>query len=317
MSGTFHCFNQLPWELKNMIWNFALRPSRPGVQIFNLHNRETDGPVENEMDVAVHDSYPYSNYRIAVPNCDNNNPSTYLLDGGLWTACKESRLVMERRYKSPRGSCQMVKNMQDKQPDAPATGYFKDHDGGSRYFTVLPRQDLFLFQLNNPATIDWEWLNEEIPLGSSTCGYRGRRNIALEYKPEWGLQLGKNMAFLHTLAIVKTFVRMAIDSESYVFIWIVDYNLKRKRSVVRSTSSDSGREPRTFYARDHRLIDIAFYAHPLEEFKYSEEVMMEKNDCNSITFAETINSAVVDHWVRRESHKYYPCSIGLLGWDNL
>lgn len=30
-----------------------------------------------------------------------NNPSTYLIDSGLWTACKESLLVIEKEFQHP------------------------------------------------------------------------------------------------------------------------------------------------------------------------------------------------------------------------
>ncbi|RSM01994.1 hypothetical protein CDV31_011077 [Fusarium ambrosium] len=180
MDDTFHYFTELPSELRDQIWNLAIRPARPGVQIFKLYSPETKGSVGNAMDV-VFDYYSiYDNYRIAVPDCDDKNQSTYLIDGALWNTCKESRRVMEQEFKSTRGSREMVSHMpEQREQDAPAIGYFKNQAGDTRYLTVLPHQDLFLFQLKDPAIIDWERLDMEIPLGSSTWGFQGRRNIAL------------------------------------------------------------------------------------------------------------------------------------------
>ncbi|RMJ17703.1 hypothetical protein CDV36_002594 [Fusarium kuroshium] len=298
MNDTFHYFTELPSELGNQIWNLAIRPARPGVQIFKLYSPETKGSVGNAMDV-VFDYYSiYDNYRIAVPNCDDKNQSTYLIDGALWNTCKESRRVMDHMP-------------EQREQDAPAIGYFKNHAGDTRYLTVLPHQDLFLFQLKDPATIDWERLDMEILLGSSTWGFQGRRNIALEYKTEWGLQLGKNMAELYNVPIIGNIIRMAIDSEASLAIWLVDYNLRRKRNVAASISN--GEKPRTFYARNHRLIE------------YIEEVEVEEDDSNeflkeisnSITFADTVHEAAINQRESWESHNKYPCPIGLLGWDTL
>ncbi|RSL88990.1 hypothetical protein CEP52_015026 [Fusarium oligoseptatum] len=239
MDNTFHYFTELPSELRDQIWNLAIRPARPGVQIFKLYSPETKRSVGNVMDVVFNYYSIYNNYRIAIPDCDDKNQSTYLIDGALWNTCKESRRVMEQKFKSTRGSREMVSHMREqREQDAPIIGYFKNYAGDTCYFT-----------LQDPAMIDWERLDMEIPLGSSTWGFQGRRNIALEYKTEWGLQLGKGIDELFNVTIIRKIVRMAIDSEGFFAIWLVDYNLRRKRSVAASTPN--GEKPQTFYARNH------------------------------------------------------------------
>lgn len=257
MEGTFHRFAELPWELRDQIWNLAVRLSRPGVQIFKLYDPETEPYLNNAMDVSFDDYYRHNNYGIAIPDRNDNNSSAYLVDGGLWTVCKESRRVMEHRSKSQRASREKINHMQPQnKPDALATGYYKDHDGNSHYFTVLPYQDLFLFQLEDPATIDWEQFPGEIPLGASIWRFHGRLNIALEFKPEWGLQLGGRINKYERLPIVETFSRMVMALGASSYIWLVDYNIRRKQAMAGEESSTPNKEPTAFYARDRRLVEV-------------------------------------------------------------
>ncbi|RSL45381.1 hypothetical protein CEP51_016091 [Fusarium floridanum] len=131
------------------------------------------------------------------------------------------------------------------------------------------------------------------------------------------------MAELYNVPIIRNIIRMAIDSEASFAIWLVDYNLRRKRSVAASISN--GEKPQIFYARNHRLIEVGFSIHPLKEFEYIKEVEVEEDDSNEflkeisnpITFADTVHEAAINQWESWESHNKYPCPIGLLGWDTL
>ncbi|KAK3397872.1 hypothetical protein B0T20DRAFT_470158 [Sordaria brevicollis] len=115
---TFHPFLKLPWELRNAIWELALRPlDRPGAHIFCIEERklENSGPKERDVvcgpipahwhnEAVLGDA---SSLHITIPTQIRGtglfepagNPSTYMIDGGLWTACTESRAVMEKAFK--------------------------------------------------------------------------------------------------------------------------------------------------------------------------------------------------------------------------
>lgn len=114
---TFHPFRKLPWEIRNEIWKLSVRPlDRPGAHIFCLELRESKDGTAKECDVqhppipvkTIHYDHPGSNpgknfIHITVPaktlsSGPAGNPSAYMIDGGLWTACKESRAVMERVF---------------------------------------------------------------------------------------------------------------------------------------------------------------------------------------------------------------------------
>ncbi|UPK92455.1 hypothetical protein LCI18_003390 [Fusarium solani-melongenae] len=206
------------------------------------------------------------------------------------------------------------------EPDALATGYFKDHNGISHYFTVLPYQDLFLFQLKDPAKIDLEQLPGEIPLGASIWKFHGLLNIALEFKPEWGLQLGSRNNTYKILPIIDTFARMAMALGASSCIWLVDYNIRRKQVLAGEEASTSNK---TLYARDQRLVEVV-----PEEWEHVDEAEIREdasngffgNSCSSITFVDDVNRVALyrSHSQRNswDTLHEYPCQIRLLGWDN-
>ncbi|KAM0421447.1 hypothetical protein ACHAPT_010801 [Fusarium lateritium] len=152
-------------------------------------------------------------------------------------------------------------------------------------------------------------------------GYQGRLNIALEYKPEWGLELGKDLLNERSVDILDPFVRMTMDTQDSMDIWIVDYNLRRKHDVAVEASST---ELVTFYARGRRLmeVDLSWYCH--QQWEYIKEVEVEEDDSNSslktdpdsISFIRRVQIASVDWWDGYERYNPYQCPIGLLGWNS-
>lgn len=110
---TFHPFPRLPWELRNEIWKFSIRPrDLPGAHVFCVEERGLEDTKYKENDVHCarislepHFDEPDDTFlHNAVPartmsSGPTGNPSLYLVDGGLWTACRESRAAMERAFK--------------------------------------------------------------------------------------------------------------------------------------------------------------------------------------------------------------------------
>lgn len=115
-------FSDLPPHIRKRIWNYAIRRDRPGAHFFSVYNWEDiiqDFAGNKLEDVAMVRAFEwltcYRPHFLKPPRkdeCDtastNNfigppvsgapwsycNRSTYLVDGGLWTACKESRACM-------------------------------------------------------------------------------------------------------------------------------------------------------------------------------------------------------------------------------
>ncbi|KAJ4007390.1 hypothetical protein NW752_007630 [Fusarium irregulare] len=87
-SSTFHPFARLPVELRLHIWEtacFASTPSERCLQYVNVKNRRVI-PLPCDWRQSQEETSE-----------EENNESAYLIDGGLWRACKESREVIARK----------------------------------------------------------------------------------------------------------------------------------------------------------------------------------------------------------------------------
>ncbi|KAK3937716.1 hypothetical protein QBC46DRAFT_266918 [Diplogelasinospora grovesii] len=220
MAIEFRPFGRLPGEIRDMIWDRAVRSHEPGVHIFTAYNLGNTEDWEEEEDEATgsrQKNGATSTINTRRPagctlSWTQNNPSTYLIDGGLWTACRESYLAMKRAF-----HCGDQKV---------GTGYFiKDqHPDVTHYqlFTVLPWQDLFIFQMPELRDCDSApWL------GIYTWGLFGVRNVALEFDPEWEPVQTSPLTVFTEIAMETT----EPDVGKLEALWFVDYTLKRANHV--------------------------------------------------------------------------------------
>ncbi|KAH0425442.1 hypothetical protein CcaCcLH18_10990 [Colletotrichum camelliae] len=198
------------------------------------------------------------------PSWDNSD-STYAIDGGLWTACKESRAAMYRRYRPEEWSdyLQLLKENPQlrfrvgfwRNPnhfDTSATFMVNDMQT-KRFLTVLPARDLIFIQPCdqpfNPACI-WD----AMPFAAGTIACFGElSNVALEFDPSWNvaelreyqrqwrasvLEDGDYLARFRdrpeTYDRYDTYDQLVrVSQESRVkgtSFWLVDRRLRRKRS---------------------------------------------------------------------------------------
>ncbi|KAK1240093.1 hypothetical protein MKX08_007535 [Trichoderma sp. CBMAI-0020] len=107
MASGFH----LRDKAQNLEICFAAgQPSRPGAQFFSVTNFREDGDALTSLRVqcGLGSRCEYNHgetYYLAAPkfgtshSWTNNNPSSYLWDFGMWSACAESRAVIEGYYK--------------------------------------------------------------------------------------------------------------------------------------------------------------------------------------------------------------------------
>ena len=226
MAAEFHFFPFLPWELRNQIWKLAIRPALPGAHVFRFSDAgasEQDGPDHESSD---DDNSYISKSRLAAPQClpkgvdfspaaqaaapiswTLNNPSTYLIDSGLWTACKESLLVIEKEFQvRARARRQKVWSLSEMESFRKKGGRFTlpetfthaaCHGSRRRYLTVFPDQDLFILQPCDVTALNWKLVRESIPSWTYKPKYKewwqisainrveGERHMALEYNPAW------------------------------------------------------------------------------------------------------------------------------------
>jgi len=279
MADTFPRFNRLPYEIRNTIWTLAAnaRPNASGAHFFSVYkyDRSKHGDIVPEGESAVvvaRDCIDKSNPHIlAVPatissthrledDANRFNPSMYLLDGGLWTACKESRLVMENKYRSKHWAQVLDEHKRpvwasyrptiENRDEMPATGYIipgsrraiRDVDGDSDhvmsgageteihkpwFFTMFPSHDLFIFPisefLNRNACSNW--FSRADVLAPTTGGYQGFLNVAFDFDPAWDEQVAKWAAIKYSHDAVEP----AILDLFYDFVVELDVDIWRRK----------------------------------------------------------------------------------------
>ncbi|KAF4969014.1 hypothetical protein FSARC_3668 [Fusarium sarcochroum] len=332
--ATFHRFSDLPRELRDEIWTFVIRAAGPGVHVFRLYNREMDNAT-GAQDVAFPDYYPM--HRLAAPTwnryfdnvdarCGDKNVSTYLIDGGLWTACKESRTIMEKHFKNLKWNSRRKRDKKGRTEnntsqvlDMPATGYFSDEV--PHYFTVFPHRDLFVFQSENLKSILWEDIDIDIPIGSSIKGFQGLNHVALEYDSEWGIQMYEAGYNQGPLPIVRILINLACGLSHVFKIWLIDHNLKRKEDAPAFKENTMWHDTNAYYASDRRFLEVKCDGRSMglnqEQWQYLQQVADGDYYKSSMWFISRLQGEINLAIDPDDTEAEYACDIGLLGWDRL
>ncbi|KAH6843399.1 hypothetical protein B0I37DRAFT_393624 [Chaetomium sp. MPI-CAGE-AT-0009] len=267
MTAEFHFFPLLPWELREKIWKLVIRPALPAAHVFRLCNREDlertpehKAFTDDDNDVA---------WCLASPQClprgvdfspaardaapiswTLNNPSTYLIDSGLWTACKESMLIIEREFQAParrrrEWSLSDVESFRAERGrfTLPETATYKTFVNSSlRYLTVFPVQDLLILKPPDITDLDSRITYNIFPSLWGSCYL----NAAFEYDPAWDR--------IHT--------NPGYDfSSAHAFcVWFIDYRIKRNPRYPETTKEQAqelgGRPATVFYANDSRFVEV-------------------------------------------------------------
>ncbi|KAH7141404.1 hypothetical protein B0J13DRAFT_637079 [Dactylonectria estremocensis] len=316
MHDEFHRFLELPWELREDIWRLTIRPACPGVHHFTIYNNQVDEDASlNEMEdiVTTHEGYPST--RLAAPrwgpraighhflsqehtaSWTSNNPSTYLIDAGLWTACKESRFVIEHEFQSQiwdsdfRSSCTDLNVTFEGKELAREMACFKEKNPSKRrYFTVFTKQDIFYLQPHDLETLDWKWTTSYYP-ELNWSGFRNMSHVALDFDVTWALELLNHENWytdmMHTLA------RLAIDAGtdgSVEFLWLIDYGIKRK-----SKNHDEGFDDvAVFRQGDRRFVEMGWRNGCEWETCHVIESSEGEDVITCLTFADSLNNLIDD-----------------------
>lgn len=285
MATEFHFFSFLPWELRDQIWKLAIRPDLPGAHVFRVRSTKA-----SEQDDANHktsdddDSNCGAKSLLAAPQClpqgvdftpaaqaaapiswTLNNPSTYLLDSGLWTACKESLLAIEKEFqvRSRRQKVWGVKELASFHKERgrftlPETATLAacSRGSGRRYVTVFPNQDLVVLQSADVRALDWDVVwdsfpNNGFPPGLEVWQHRDwdhpERHMALDYDPMWDkpVSLFKYNPYCHG--------GTALAGSPFT-LGFIDYRIKRNPRCQATGLED--KYQKVFYASDRRYIEV-------------------------------------------------------------
>ncbi|KAK0666040.1 hypothetical protein QBC41DRAFT_157124 [Cercophora samala] len=275
MAETFPRFPWLPHELRHMIWEFAIRPAVPGAHIFTISDnasRLCDDSQEYEDHVSVcqpRHAQPHSARIGGELHSANNNPSTYLTDSGLWTACRESRSVMERKLLKPKDSRLIFWNdrINELSPFCPLAST-------RRQIALCPSQDLIILQAD--TLTPFLWASQGV-LDRTISTYRSamlssctfwtamlsrageERHIAIEYNPEWdsmSLHWGEIHGFVDLLLGPSLDESVAAPTH----VWFIDYRLKRRNRVPTEKqlhAETQQQEPRVYYGNGLRYVEVS------------------------------------------------------------
>ncbi|KAM6478306.1 hypothetical protein HDV62DRAFT_400789 [Trichoderma sp. SZMC 28011] len=221
----------------------------PGVHIFSLE--EPQRRVENNFTPRWMPLGPprlgprdggygwyFRNANVTAPSFDAHNPSTYLIDSGLWTACQQSRSIMRDAY-----------------------GF----DSWNRIIASHP--DLFNNELKRQSLMDfpsaiWDW---QMLLGGKLWTLCSLPNIALELNPAWGHGLSPTDHEANSSQyIVKYIAELAAQTSTNTILWFVDERFKRK--TIAPTQEQVVRElrRRVFHGSDRQYVEVMGNRFPLD-----------------------------------------------------
>ncbi|QGJ01141.1 hypothetical protein CEK26_002585 [Fusarium fujikuroi] len=262
--ASFRRFADLPKEIRDVIWSDASQRDLAGVQIFELR---TPKPKEDDetSDTTASGTRPPRHQLDAplrskcFPALDGSpgtsNVSRYMADIGLWTACKESREVMEKTTQRS----QKILEMQAK--DKYRYYHWEEHVPAiiscstSQPFLVQPHTDLFVIQPSKIEDIDWWQVASDIRKQFEPRDFAFEINIGIEWKAEWGIKQEDGDFNLLCEAF------RDINAQ----LWVIDTNLKRKEDMNKNTND---RCRKVFYACDRKFFEVDFEYKPLERWRH-------------------------------------------------
>ncbi|KAI0384310.1 hypothetical protein F5Y04DRAFT_293261 [Hypomontagnella monticulosa] len=251
VTESFTLFPLLPKELRDKIWDSAIRPDQPGAHFFSVVGplEAGDSPLDYgprmELKILEHPD-KWDDRVLAAPghlhansvrlSWEIHNPSLYMYDSGLWSACKESRDRMEWRFESQSWDRDARERYFRDSPRSQikesnvisTTGCFRTRTG-MRYFTMYPHQDLLCLQSRWKRTFqlcDFRLANIDVavPFLNSRLGFRGPRNIAIEFDPAWAsYEMGQPSRFSQGLIFTADHRNCRPNT-----IWFIDYRIRRQ-----------------------------------------------------------------------------------------
>ncbi|KAH7231852.1 uncharacterized protein BKA55DRAFT_598521 [Fusarium redolens] len=210
----------------------AVRPAKAGVQIFSLSSDHRSQPHEDGVSEAPWvDAYyltapkwafgPKSSrvngFDEITVSWTKNNLSTYLIDSGLWSACRQSHCVM-RDILGPTKPIAIRKKVRY-DPDMFSRFLFED---------VIP---------NNTAQ-----------------GLLQIPHVGWQYHPSWASSLHESSR-IRSLDSLCCYIVYGARFGGLETLWLINYRIKRKHWVSSKAEFD-GPKPKVFKADEFQLVEV-------------------------------------------------------------
>ncbi|RSL69193.1 hypothetical protein CEP54_002471 [Fusarium duplospermum] len=306
---TFHIFPNLPGELREEIWRCAVGadgPNRRGAHFFGIFNPRKDEKASSWVNHALRLRWSTFDGEICLvgPHWEStsiedqsinksdpaswidNNPSTYLIDSGLWMACKESRNVIDQVLHQQKPDGSRTNNL-TRMPLAYQNEACMPDDTKDRFITVFSRQDLFCFQAYDWGTVDWNSISSGVPFLLNNLG--GARHMAVRYDSKWGIEVN-HPGHLEWGMILQNLSNIAIDvtwKSGVVAFWLIDYRIKRRHHVPTKEQVDMP-AALTFYHQGGRFVDVEFHR---EDFLWEQDYEVAEDEMSGNMFVHALQEA--------------------------
>ncbi|KAF5674279.1 hypothetical protein FCIRC_7817 [Fusarium circinatum] len=313
LSTAFHLFSALPTELRLQIWKDAIRPRLPAAHFVRVRGSDVPDPPQNtihfrnlrSVDRQLSHSdciaiQSWSKYLDGNDHGSDFDVSAYLIDAGLWTACRESRLMMQESflYNAWHGGSWM--------------GY--SYSGGAPlYITIRPWNDLVILQ------------PDKFFLGNFDDETLGRlhklEHIGIEYRPEWGMVRWEEDETSEQAFVFADIYCFGEVVRHATCVWLIDHNLRRKADappyVEGCNTLPWVTRHVSFYAADRKFSSIDLdnkNEDSLTHWEYINPVADGDYQKSSLHFAHRMHRLYVN---RNASMQAVGPNFGLLGWDHL
>ncbi|KAI3574030.1 hypothetical protein IWW34DRAFT_634224 [Fusarium oxysporum f. sp. albedinis] len=254
MFDSFHCFGNLPVELQIEIWSSAVRPAKAGVQIFSLssghrsQSHEDDAPESPWADTYYltapkwafgPKSSRFSAFDETTASWTKNNPSTYLIDSGLWNACRQSHRAMRDILGPTKPIAIRMK-----------VGYDPDMFSRLLFEDVIP---------NNTAP-----------------GLLQIPHVGWQYHPSWASSLHESR-WIRSLDSLCCYIVYGARFGGLETLWLINYRIKRKHWVS-SKAEFEGPKPKVFKTDEFQLIEVEIGDNIRSSEQLSWDEVVERGD---------------------------------------
>ncbi|KAM7190461.1 hypothetical protein V8F33_009444 [Rhypophila sp. PSN 637] len=248
MLDSFPKFGFLPWELRHAIWTFAVRP--PGFGVYFVKDKNSRN-LRHTWAFDDRELYEHA--------------STFEIDSGLWSACRESKAVIQEVYRK-RGLHPFIIPSRNKQSnlirsvtgepiisfvkhDTPELDHPTERWTETPLFTILPGKDLCIINIELQLSGRPQAPQSMHPFYSPSPEYwraepeylqqtwRHLRFLALDLPPElWRLNRPSQKKSFPTSRIENLMVEISAMPYPYLYpqletIFIIDWELKTRPEV--------------------------------------------------------------------------------------
>ncbi|KAF5629670.1 hypothetical protein F25303_10161 [Fusarium sp. NRRL 25303] len=320
MASAFHLFSALPKELRLKVWEDAIRPDLPAVHTLRLQvpgsrvlGRRRDTihfPRRRSAYRLISQtgnclSIPLWNKYLAVIDCDSDfNISPYLIDVGLWAACHESRLMMQKHFRN--------KPLQYSRFPS-RKGYYIS-GGPPLYLTICYSNDLVILKFDRLNFRKW---------GRETLGrLQDMRNIGIEYRHKWAIEIYEEDERGIEADALNRIDRFCKAVYYGTRVWIIDHNLRRKADAL-PCDEKRGQdfwscENVSFHGADRKFSSTGLEkgGDRLAHWEYINPVADGEHRKSSLYFADRLHELYEERYEGAEQQRTGAIP-GLLGWGRL